>query len=336
MRACARWSPFSAALFIAAAGTALASPPPDYDFDWVHIGYAGNRSTLPTEVPWDTSLQIGGVDHQYRITQTEVNVRQYFDFVQAYAPYWGGSPSSSQLTGGWIRYTPGSGYSYPTERADWPIDVSWRMAARYVNWLNNGRSTEQWAFETGAYDTSTFITHPDQSRDDQLAHDPGAIFWIPTLNETVKASHYDPNRYGHGQEGYWLFPDGSDDPLIQGLPTAGGTTNEAMGPAGLMSVGSYPLAASPMGILDASGGEVEWTESVVNELYRTRALRGSGAGSDVPGFYDRLDLSYLMESPPEVLRGFRVASAVPSPGVVIMGVPALRLMMRRSTREKQA
>lgn len=334
-----RWNPATLLVCVFAlisARAAWAGPPPNYDFDWVAIAHVGNRATVPSEVPWDTTLQIGAVNHEYRITKTEVTVRQYFEFVQAYAPYWTGPPSSSQFTGGWIRYSTTSGYSYPAERAEWPIDVTWRMAARYVNWLNNGKNPEQWAFESGAYDASTFITHPDQSRSDQMVHDLGATFWIPTLDETVKASHYDPNRYGLGQEGYWLFPDGSDDPLIQGLPTEGGTTNEAMFAAGFLNVGSYPFAPSPMGILDASGGEVEWTESVVNALYRSRATRGSGVGSDIPGFYDRLDLSYLMEAPPEVLRGFRIASIVPSPGMAIVVVPMLHVLTGRPQREKQA
>ncbi len=108
---------------------------------------------------------------------------------------------------------------------EYPTNLSWRFAARFCNWLHNDQSLTQGAFESGAYDTSTFTTNPDGTINDQAVRSPGARFWIPSENEWIKATYYDPNRYGPGQDGYWLQPAGHTEPLISGDPDQGGETS---------------------------------------------------------------------------------------------------------------
>src|SRR5205085_5693497 len=82
------------------------------------------------------------------------------------------------------------------------IGLSWRTCAMYCNWLHNGKRSDLASLQTGAYDVSTFHTNPDGTFTDQVTHSPGARFWIPTLDEWLKAVHYDPNRFGAGLGGW--------------------------------------------------------------------------------------------------------------------------------------
>src|SRR5690606_23240620 len=100
--------------------------------------------------------------------------------------------------------------------------------ARYCNWLHNGKVNEQWAFDTGAYDASTFGRDENGDFTDDYTPLPGARFWIPSVDEWLKAVYYDPDRHGPGEGGWWLFPDSSDDPLVIGYPEDGGETNGSL------------------------------------------------------------------------------------------------------------
>ncbi len=241
---------------------AIAQAPPSYGFDWATITHAGNRAATQEEAPYlfppyhTPELHVGSVGYEYRIARTELTVEQHFEFVQAYAPFWKGNPGASEFIGVWISWT-GSGYEIDPGYEKKATSMGWRTAARYCNWLHNGKAGDQWAFEDGAYDTSTFGTNPDGTITDQPTRHPDARFWIPTQDEWVKAAHYDPNRYGEGLEGYWLYPDAGQEPLISGYPWEGGETDagiEIKPGYTYLDVGSYPDVRSPWGLLDLSGG----------------------------------------------------------------------------------
>ncbi len=312
-----------------AASTTHADIPPDYGFDWATIGDPGNRATLDEELPIATSNRhIGAVDYTYRMATTEVTIGQYFEFVEAYLPYYeantGNVFGSSEFTGGAIRTAFGEASIREGENPDEAIRVSWEYAARYVNWLHNGKATNEAAFEQGAYDTSTFTENPDGSWNHQASHTPGASFWLPTLDEWTKAAHWDPDK-NDGEGGYWLFPNGSD---IQSLPM----TERNAGPSSEgfpLSVGSFPDTQSPWGILDFEGGVSEWTETVVLEMNDNRNLLGSHSGDLAygepihPDMLGRLGSSFVFAR-----GGIRLASTVPAPstgaGLLILSLGITR------------
>ena len=77
--------------------------------------------------------------------------------------------------------------------------VDWRTCAIFCNWLHNGKSSARSAFLSGAYDVSTFgYISSAGGFTDQLTHNAGTSYWIPTLDEWLKAAHFDPNRNGPG------------------------------------------------------------------------------------------------------------------------------------------
>lgn len=292
-------------------------PPPDYGYQWSVIGDPGNRNTIPSEVPLDPALRVGAVAYEYRLTRTEVTYSDYVEFVNAYRPYYTGSPFASEFIG-WMLSPTDSTYReyYVNPGAErFPAEAGWRFAARYANWLHNGKVKEQWAFESGAYDASTFTENPDGSVNDQLTHSPGARFWIPTLDEWVKGGFYDPNRYGPGQAGYWVNLGGRQEPLISGLPGVGGETNAGWNvpwSLGGMDVGSYPWVPGSWGLLDVSGGAYEWTETPDSVDGTGRFVMGSTFAGSLYQVDDRLDFGFHAFGFSGAL-GFRLASSVPSP-----------------------
>ena len=310
------------------AAAASAVPP----LDFVPIGDAGNRDTIPEEVPFDDGLAIGSVDYDFHITRSPITVEQWFEFAFAYEPYAGGTGASTFITSWGQGGVGGAPISFIERAAEFPADVGWRYAARFCNWLHNGKLNEPWAFESGVYDTSTFVEDAEGNLLDQREPSPGAKFWIPTLDELTKAAFYDPNRYGSGQGGYWPYPDGGDQPLIPGLPEDGGETEASIeiepgvyGPT--LPVGSYPHVQSPYGLLDISGGEREWTTTWAGDGIRSVMSSNRSTPPDLLFLFDRIDF-------PEVdsyfaANSFRMATRIPAPGWASASVVSLIILRRR-------
>jgi hypothetical protein len=231
--------------------------------------------------------------------------------------------------------------------------VSWRTAAMFCNWLHNDRQTSLAALSSGAYDISTFGGNGNGFTD-QLVASPGARFRMPTLNESLVASHFDPNGIsnpdGSTSARWWGYNTTSDTApvygppgaLINGQPAQANAGPESAWPVGAPSPFSIPLGAydntqSPWGLLDTAGGTSEWTEGTRFDPdlggYQYRYFMGSYRGDRFAGHRDRLgaisadfpDLAF-----PEF--GFRVVMTIPTPsagGVVLVGLLALSRRVRR-------
>ncbi len=247
------------ALVARARGAGLATPP-DYGFNFATVTHAGNAPTQTFPRPGFPTHTVGGVDHVYRIATTEVTNGQWLDFVRAYAPFVASNAvGSPTFKGTGIIFTGFSGgvpqYVMPSSLANRPVEIGWRYATRFTNWLHNGRKGVGEAvaadFENGAYDTSTFAVNPDGTINDQATRHAGAQYWIPSFDEWVKAAYWDPNRFGPDQGGYWTYPITSDTAPVTGDPASGGQTNMGVtfppGQTRPLDVGSYPDMRSPWG-----------------------------------------------------------------------------------------
>lgn len=332
-------NPCAAVLIAGFCGTTTAygqGVPPDYGYAWATIDRPGNRAATREELNgWPLPVSVGNVDYTYRIAKTEVTAGDWLDFVRAYSKHNPGQGFNDELTGDFVRAStpnprPEEWYLAGQGLEPVPTNMGWRFAARYCNWLHHDKADAAWAFESGAYDTSTFTVNPDGTYNDQLVHSDGARFWIPTRNEWDKAMYYDPNRYGDDIGGYWRFPTSSDLPPISGLPGEGGQTNAGNG-AGeffpLMPVGSYTNVTSPWGLFDGSGGVSEWLEDIAPE--GERAARGNGAGGFVGVEAIDVFLSARVTYP---FNGMRLAS-VPEPMSVALGTIGLVLSVSKRRRQ---
>ncbi len=299
---------------------------PDYGFDWVTIGNTNNapydrRTTNSPSLNFPAGR--GSVGYEYRMSRLEITTGQWMEFVNTFTTqsdamsfffhepaHWGGqSDLSYDGPGRLYELDP----SIPNAAMAAVGGISWRDAARYCNWLNNGKSADVASLTTGAYDTSTWGPGPTGgSFTDAERHLPGARYWIPTLDEYLKAAHYDPNKGGEGVGGWWLYNNRSDTEPVSGPPGVGETS------AGTgdfrIPLGSYPQTASAYGLLDLSGGASEWLEDWVRY--------------GVPGepTEDRLwDGAYIWQDPnlePEQSRdlAYRTGGANPQLGLVTLGL----------------
>ncbi len=321
----------------------------DYGIDFVTIGAPGNAGyNGPDPNGWSTGR--GSVGYEYRIGRMEITTGQWMQFVNTFSTqsnemsffgepnHWGARPDPNYGGPGtrWIlRGSP--------DAASFPIfGITWRDAAYYCNWLNNGQPTDWEGIQNGAYDASTFTFNPDGTFNDQRTHNPDARFWIPTYDEWIKATHFDPDRNGEEQPGWWLYPHQSDSPPVPGIPGEGETSVGVRLPnfAHLdIPLGSYPDTLSPWGLLDSTGGAMEWTEETFEERLRRREFRaadGAYAG-DLPSdvnMLDRADEVAAFRPTAHSAIGLRIASTIPAPGVLgvfVLGVPCFLRRRRPQT-----
>ncbi|MCC6321972.1 MAG: SUMF1/EgtB/PvdO family nonheme iron enzyme [Phycisphaerales bacterium] len=245
---------------------------PDYDFQWATIGDAGNPGY---DGPVRTDGFPGGrgsVGYTYRMSRLEVTTGQWLEYINTFTTQSDGMAFFLDEPNRWgaqsdLSYPgPGRRYaldpSHPNPAMSPVAGLSWRDAARFCNWLHGGKSSDPASLITGAYDTTTWGPGPTPGTyTDAERHLPGARFWIPTLDEYLKAAHFDPNKNGVGVGGWWDFSNRSDvaGPL-SGPPGVGessvGTDDWRI------PLGSYPQTQSAYGLLDLSGGSREWLENL--------------------------------------------------------------------------
>lgn len=325
-----RCSLFSVLSLAAALTPTVASAQPDPSgIDFVTIGAVGNRGYDGPD-PNGLATGRGRVDYEYKIGRYEVTAGQWGEFFDAAlnradpipyvrAPLEVG-PGSMGAVGG----------------------ITWRTAAIYCNWLHNNKSPDRAAFMSGAYDVSTFGFTPEGVFTDQAAHSPGARYWVPTLDEWMKAAHYDPDRVNDDGSvgGWWRYSITRDTaPVYQRPPSMGGLgeanagfilTGEAQFS---IPLGAYTTITSPWGLFDTAGGTSEWTETIfrVQGLdILSRVVEGSAWAT--PNLPADSAWSYGDASPTErdYMFGFRIAPAVPSsPSVLVVALGVCSFLRRR-------
>jgi formylglycine-generating enzyme required for sulfatase activity len=324
-------------------------PPPSYGFDFVTVGNVGNPAYISPPLQSYANGR-GSVGYEYRIGRLEVTTAQWMEFINTFASLpqyeffgdpgldWGAGPDA--LYGG-----PGRRYrlnSSIPNAAMVPVEsLSWRECAQYCNWLHNGKSSDPTSLITGAYDTTTWggggtFSNPFT---DGATHLAGARYWIPTLDEWLKAAHYDPNRFGEAQGGWWQFSHMSDVAPIYGLPGIG--ESSASPDVGInrwqIPLGSYPDVQSAYGLLDLSGGASEWLEEWLSpDRPNLRYVEGRAAFDSLyptPDFNaDDIDQPAEAYRPTLGLAGLRIASAVPAPSTLTLLISFTMFAFRRRSR----
>lgn len=332
---------------VTAASITCAQNVPSYDFQWATIGDVGNPAYL-NGPSWSPTLGRGSVGYEYRISKLEVTTAQWMEFVNTFAtqsddltqfgnPSFWGATIDPDYDGPGRRYVLQSGL--PSAGLVPVGGIDWRTSAMYCNWLHNQKSTDLASTTYGAYDTSTFTRNPDGTFNDQTAPSPGAKFWIPSLDEWMKAAYFDAGRYLQGDIGWLDFPQGSYQVPVPGAPwDDGATTSGGYNPPGFdelyFPVGSYTEAVSPWGLWDLSGGYSEWLGEWGDAAqHLDRLTKGSWASCGyVTMFYE--DAVWMVNGHDPRYVGFmtvRVASAIPAPGAVLtaISVASFSMVQRR-------
>lgn len=334
---------------LAAAGLspslALAAIDPNSGIDFVTIGAVNN----PAWTGGGSNNNRGAVGYTYNIGKFEVTTAQWAEFMNAafdrpandriphvFQPGVWGAVSTTPTTPGGQRWT------VPAGREMRPVGgMDWRTCAIYANWLHNGKGTNREAFLSGAYDVSTFAYYLGGSTfTDQLTRSPGARYWIPSLDEWMKAAHYDPTKPNADGTtgGWWQYSNGSDQPFVYGPPgqtrnglqtTANADWNDLTIPGFnpyAVPLGAYEGVVSPWGLYDVAGGTSEWTEGFAQlsdePFPRVRLLEGSTWGRSFSSASDLAGNRGGGAFPTDfgLINGFRIASSVPTPGACLLGV----------------
>jgi sulfatase modifying factor 1 len=293
--------------------------------DFVTIGAVNN----PAYAGPDNNFAVtgrGSVSYEYRIGRTEVTTSQWLEF---YNLFYGRVPHVT-LPARWGASDRGAGasprfvLSNAPDAGLFPVSgASWRAAAMFCNRVHNDKSSDLSAVKNGAYDISTFGYAPGTNVfTDQHTRHPDAKYWIPSVDEWIKAGFYDPNYGGQGVGGWWWnTPAATNVPLVHGPPGQGQANTGFDLPGGghyRIPLGAYPDVQSPWGLLDMAGATREFTETVrTSGGVKYRTLAGTNWTGGVVGIDAIYMLGSEFPSSPSLFHGLRVAAAVPSPGTTL-------------------
>ncbi len=302
------------------ANPALAQPDPG-EIDFVTIGALNNPAYAgPDNNNWATGR--GSINYLYKMGRTEVTTSQWMEF---YNTFYGRAPIGLPFAWGAVETgnadRPFELNSSLPQAADLPVGgITWRTAARFCNWLHNDKSTDLSAIANGAYDASTF-GYVSSAFTDQFTRNPDARYWIPSLDERMKAVYYDPNQPNNGQNGWFTFGvNGTNTPPRYGPPGVGDANANFDAGSFTIPLGAYPHMVSPWGLLDAAGATTEWTETVftidATPTYRLFAGSDWQTGGIARDSIFAVGGSFPTDN--RFILGLRVAAAVPNNSVLLV------------------
>jgi formylglycine-generating enzyme required for sulfatase activity len=305
-------------------------------FEWCDITAPGNAAYPGNR--FGVNAGRGSVAYSYRMAKHEVTTGQWLEFYNTFSTQSDALDHTMRSnTGTWPTL---ADTFYPfTEPGDRRVlnpnipnagrvavkGMSWRIAALYCNWLHHDRSSDWNTIQTGAYDARTFGQNPDGTFTDQLTRSAGARFWIPSLDEWMKAVYFDPANGGV----WWNQPNSSNTPLVPGYPGMG-QTSATLGSTEWIPTGSYPDVRTPWGLLDASGSASEWTEEVAFAGFG-RLTGGSGDNDGTTSADDAGSQKAAAFYQANI--GVRIASVIPNPSSIAVMAACLLCRMTRSRRD---
>jgi formylglycine-generating enzyme len=301
---------------------------------WTTVGNPGNAADVAVMV--DGTTGYGSVGYPYNIGKFEVTAGQYTAFLNAKAasdPYGLYNASMySDAYGCQIQRLGNSGsYTYRVY-ADWvnrPVNyVSFWDAARFANWLNNGKGSGD--TETGAYTLGGYNDNDGRT----IARNSTATYFLPSEDEWYKAAYHDKNT-GLAAT-YFDYPTGSNIVPINTLvnPDPGNHANFFQNGCTIGSpmwrtlAGEFENSASTYGTFDQAGNVWEWTEGITyrNPNYVYRVLRGGSFADESDYMLASYRFRYFTMDEFRPI-GFRVASIVPEPSTLaLLGMGAIGLL----------
>lgn len=288
--------------------------------DYRTIGNPGNAAS-PT-------AGLGAVSNTFRLSTYEVTNTQYAEFLNAVGKSNTNSIYNANMNtnvNGGITQTGVSGafvYTVKSGFATKPVNfVSWYSAARFINWLQNGQTTNVSSMESGAYTIPSNATTGAV-----LARNAGAQVFLPNANEAFKAAYFNS-----GTNAYFAYGTSSNTVPTGGAGSTTAITNFTIAnsanynSSGPTNVGSFTNASvSPYGLFDATGNVAEMSETA-NPSLATQVYSIGGGWNAAAGSSALTGASFIAMTGSAAI-GFRVA-AVPEPSTLgLAGVGFVALL----------
>jgi len=272
--------------------------PTSFSYPMVAITAPGNSADI---------TGFGAVNYQYEIGKYDVTTSQYTDFLNSVAQtdtygLYNSNMGTDLNIAGISRSGSSGSYSYTVmsnsgDSSNRPITyVSWINAARFANWMANGRPTgaeDSTTSENGAYDLSTIDENLENlnpeapSKNNVNPNTNNApTYYIPTENQWYKAAYYDP-ELDSDMGGYYLYPTQSNTAPGNSIGSSANQSNYfttvfsltqesiyiSMEQNYLTDVGAFSNSASYYGTFDQGGLVWQWNDLDGTEL-PYRGLRG--------------------------------------------------------------
>jgi sulfatase modifying factor 1 len=324
-------------------------------YDLVQVGDSGNAADSNPHVGRNG---YGSVDYEFRIGKNNVTIGQYAEFLNAVAKsdprgLWNSSMDSDQRFRGIARSGNDGAYVYTVvgpngtnpvgaqSAANRPVtNVSWFDAARFANWMANGKPTGAAGPATtdnGAYNLGT-ATSGNAVAKNAINPNTGdaPTFYIPTENEWYKAAYYSPVKGGPGSPGYYAYATQSDSAPGNGWDGTTALANKDLANQAnyrtrrryavtgmttlvdsssnqnvLTDVGAFTNSASYYGAFDMSGNVMEWHDPT-DAADSSRWLRGGDLNCDTFNLSSSFKFPFA-PSYEDGYIGFRLASPVAVP-----------------------
>ena len=271
------------------------------------VSVASNANLIPTnnnQFKDNTLINL----YNYKICAYEINNQQYTDFLNMVAKADPNNLYNTLMTNSGIQRGSGSGsftYSVDSGAEDYPvIYVSWYDAARYANWLTNGRPTGSQGpttTENGAYNlaSSSLVRNA-------VNPNTGAppTFWLLNESEWYTSAYLKSDA-----SALWTYPTQSNsDPDASGsnppnFANFGGVFGETT------PVGFLDESPGPFGTFDQGGNVREWTETNDSNTGKAMRIIRGGSWAD-PASAMRADESQIADpSLADDKTGFRIGGA---------------------------
>jgi len=292
----------------------------------------------------------GSVAYAYNIGKYEVTAGQYTAFLNAvggvdtYALYNTDMTRADWMGCGITRSgggTEGDPYAYavPPDLANRPVNyVSWGDAARFANWITNGKPKGvqgPGTTEAGVYSLNGAITDadllavavPGAEQRGEWASSTKPYFLLTSEDEWYKAAYYD-----RATSSYFDYSTSSDTAPGSDMSDASGN-NANHDDSGYTTVaGEFQNSDSPYGTFDQGGNVWEWNEAVIGSY---RGLRGGGYGNSDPilsASFRYSDVHFCQPANEDPGVGFRV-SVVPDPTTLsLLALGGLAMIRRRGKK----
>ncbi|MGI8603392.1 MAG: SUMF1/EgtB/PvdO family nonheme iron enzyme [Verrucomicrobiales bacterium] len=275
----------------------------------------------------------GSAARSYRIANWEVTNRDWVNFLNVVAtgrvdmadPHGlFDSRMASDPRGGITRQQEGTtitGYEYKTSMSSKPVNfVSYYDALRYCNFHHNEQRDYPGVTEDGAY----WIKSPTgEANNERFPRRAGARFWLPNLDEWVKAAYYNPTTNTYSE-----FPMVPAAPAVPEFASATGIGQCANPGPTIMNFGSSAdwneqnghvltvgscESPSVFGAYDMGGNLRELTETQAATSTNVHVCGGSFTSAIDALKLESLTDGSVIRSDAGVTVGFRLASTNPPP-----------------------